>query len=111
MAFDGNLWTSQLVLIYMKYQKNPICLTKYSILDSFSLTLTFICFVIADKLTTVANAVILEFVFPIFILIMNALVFHQKICYTDALVIGISMCGITLFFFDQIVSGTFLGIF
>lgn len=104
-----SLLSAAVVFLYMKHQKIPIRLTKRSGLASLTLALTFICFVIANKLTTAANAIVLEFTSPIFILIMNALVFHQKIRHADALVVGVTMCGITLFFFDQLGNGSLLG--
>ena len=61
--------------------------------------------VMANKLTTAANAIVLQYAAPIFILLMSAFLFKQKLHKREVIVVGITMCGIVLFFLDQLSPG------
>ncbi|QIB70428.1 DMT family transporter [Aminipila butyrica] len=69
----------------------------------------FFSFVIANKLTTAANAIVLQFVSPVFILILSAVFLHKKCRRGDLVVVGMTLAGISLFFFDQLTPGGMLG--
>ena len=64
---------------YMFYKKTPIKICKYSIGAGIGLSGCCICFVVANKLTTAANAIVLQYSAPVFILIISALIFQQKL--------------------------------
>ena len=70
---------------------------------------TYLCFVTANKLTTAANAIVMQFTSPVFIVIYSALFFHQKLRKQDLAVVLCTMLGITLFFMDQLAPGYLLG--
>lgn len=69
----------------------------------------YLCFVLANKLTTAANAIVLQFTSPVFIVIYSALYFHEKIKRSDLLVVLFTLAGIALFFFDRLQGGYILG--
>lgn len=69
----------------------------------------YICFTCANKLTTSANAIVLQFVSPVFIVIFSALFLRQKIRKADLITVLITLLGIALFFFDQLETGYILG--
>ena len=69
----------------------------------------YLCFVCANKLTTAANAIVLQFCSPVFIVIFAALFFREKIKRRDAAVVLFTLAGITLFFLDRIEGGYVLG--
>lgn len=66
-------------------------------------------FVIANKLTTAANAIVLQYAAPIFILLMTAFIFKQKLRKKEIAAVSITTAGIILFFFDQLSPGNILG--
>ena len=72
---------------------------------SFSATL----FTIANKLTTAANAIVLQYTAPIFILVLSAMLLRQKLVRREITVVAITMIGMVLFFFDQLSPGNILG--
>ena len=69
----------------------------------FSLLLT------AYKLTTAANAIVLQYTAPIFVLIFSVLFLRQKVRGGDILAVLMTTAGIALFFFNQLGSGSALG--
>lgn len=96
---------------YMWYRKVPIKVCKYSIGAGIGLSGSCICFVIATKLTTAANAIVLQYAAPVFILIISAVFLKQKLIRRDIVVVAITMVGIVLFFFDQLSPGSLIGNF
>lgn len=94
---------------FMKAKRMRICVNRRSVLGGIALCATFFCFVIANKLTTSANAIVLQFTNPVFILILSAVFFHQKFARVDIAAVAVTMCGIALFFFDQLTPGTLAG--
>lgn len=84
-------------------------LNKKTALAGFFSGFTYICFVCANKLTTAANAIVLQFTSPVFIIIASALLLKQAIRKQDILVVSFTLIGIALFFLDKLESGYILG--
>ena len=106
----GRSLISALVLggfMYITKVKVKVC--KYSIGAGISLAGCFFCFIAANKLTTAANAIILQYTAPIFILIISILFLHQKVQKREILVVATTLVGIVLFFFDQLSPGNIAG--
>lgn len=97
--------------LYMMYTKTPIKVCRYSVGAGIGLSGCCIFFVLANKLTTAANAIVLQYSAPIFILIISALMFHQKLRRKEILAVAGTMFGIILFFFDQLSPGNIVGNF
>lgn len=95
--------------VFMLYRRVPLTICKYSIGAGIGLSACCIFFVIANKYTTAANAIVLQYAAPVFILLMNAFIFKQKLRKTEVIVVAITMIGITLFFFDQLSPGNIIG--
>lgn len=95
--------------IFMIYKKIPFKLCKYSIGAGIGLSVDCLLFVISNKLTTAANAIVLQYTAPIFILIITAVFFKQKLKKKEIITVTITMIGIVLFFFDQLSPGNILG--
>lgn len=71
--------------------------------------LTYTSFVLANKLTTAANAIVLQFTAPLFIVVFSALIFKQKIRRNDLVAVLCTMVGIAMFFLDKLEGGYMLG--
>lgn len=65
-------------------------------------SMTVILFVVATKLTTAANAVLLQYSSPIYVAILGAWLLNEKAKVRDWITIFIVICGMILFFFDQL---------
>lgn len=63
-------------------------------------TVTF--FVAATRLTTAANAILIQYTAPIYVAIFSAWFLKEKIHRVDIISILVVLCGLTLFFMDKI---------
>lgn len=97
------------VIIYMRFRGDQIRINRASISGGVLLSLTFLAFVSANKLTTAANAIVLQFTAPVFILILSAIFLRQRFARADLITVAATMAGISLFFFDQLKPGNLLG--
>lgn len=114
IAGARSIISAAVIGIYMIYFKIPVKSCRYSWGAGIGLSASCICFVIANKLTTAANAIVLQYAAPVFILLMTAFIFKQKLKRNEIIVVAFSMAGIILFFFDQLspgnIAGNFMGI-
>ena len=106
-----SLISAFVVLAFMHAAKMKIKLNRFSIVSRIFIAGTFFAFVSANKMTTAANAIVLQFTSPIFILIISAIVFHQRFHKADLITVIVTLFGISLFFFDKLGTGSLLGNF
>ena len=97
------------VLTYMLIKKYRFKVNKKTLLSGMFMGLLYIVFVVANKLTTAANAIVIQFTSPLFIVIFSAVFFHKKIRRTDLVAVIVTMLGIALFFFDGLEPGYIKG--
>lgn len=103
------LFSTAVIGAYMLYKKIPIKINRYSVWAGIGLSVSCLLFVAANKLTTAANAIVLQYTAPVFILLMSVIFFKEKIHGTHIFAVGGTMIGIVLFFFDQLSPGNILG--
>jgi len=96
-------------IVYIKAKKLKIILNKSVIISAISLCTTFFAFVGANKLTTAANAIVLQFTAPVFIIIISFFLFKEKFSSSDIITVIVTLGGISLFFLDKLDGGQFLG--
>lgn len=97
------------ILIYRG--KTRISFSKSTILSAISLTLTTTLFMLANKLTTSANAIVLQYSAPVFILLFS-FVFQKYVpSRKDVIAVSLTLFGISLFFIDRLQTGYWLGDF
>ena len=95
--------------LYMLLKKYRFMLSRRTFLSGVFTACVYTCFVLANKLTTAANAIVLQFTSPVFIVIFSALFFHKKIRRADLAAVLFTLLGVALFFFDQLKPGYILG--
>lgn len=98
-----------ILALYMKMAHLQLKVNRQSILSGVSLCLVFLCYVTANKLTTAANTVVLQYTNPVFVVILSALFLHQRFSRRDLLVVGLVFLGVTLSFLDGLNAGNLLG--
>ena len=94
---------------YMVYKRIPFKFCKASMGAAIGLSCSAMLFVMANKLTAAANAVVLQYSAPVFILIITAFLLHKRLEKREIIAVALTMCGIVLFFFDQLSPGNVLG--
>lgn len=71
-------------------------------------------FVVATKLTTAANAIILQYTSPMYVAILGRWMLDEKTSWFDWLTIALVFGGLTLFFFDKLsrsgMTGNFIAV-
>lgn len=97
------------MFVYMRSRGIRYTADKRSLLGGGALCVTLTFFVAANKLTTAANSIVLQFTAPIFIVVFSALFFKKRFSRADILAVGLTMVGISLSFFDQLTPGHLLG--
>lgn len=111
MAITGlrGLIAAAAVGLWLVLTRTPIRISFRGLLGGLFMSLTAFFFVIANKLTTAANAIVLQFTSPIFILLFCFLFFRQKFSRGDLLAVFLTSFGVALFFFDRLAAGHLLG--
>lgn len=99
------------VLVYIRIKGYKIVINRQTLIPGLLLGLVYIAFVAANKLTTAANAIVLQFTDPIFIVIFSALFFGQRFKKRDFIAVICTFIGIGMFFLDQLSEGYLLGNF
>jgi drug/metabolite transporter (DMT)-like permease len=76
---------------------------------AFCYAATVIMFVAATKLTTAANAILLQYTAPVYVALLSYWFLRERITKFDILTIVAAVGGITLFFLDDLSKGGFWG--
>lgn len=104
-----SLFAAITVLIFIKLTKKSIVVSKRSVTSALFLCLTFMAFVTANKLTTAANAIVLQFTAPIFVMLAEGFILRKKPRMFDIITVLVTLGGISLFFIESLHSGRVAG--
>jgi drug/metabolite transporter (DMT)-like permease len=74
---------------------------------AYAVTVTL--FVVATKLTTAANAILLQYTAPLYVAFLGAWFLGERTRWSDWVIILIVLSGMALFFFDRLTPGNQLG--
>ncbi len=97
-------------LVMMLYMRKPhITFSPAVILAGLSLSATTILFVFANKLTTAANAIVLQDTAPVFIVIFSIVFLKKRPRAADIIAVLVVFAGMVLFFIDKLQSNALLG--
>lgn len=99
------------VFVYMAVTRQRIVLSRDTLLSGGLLAAVFICFVGANKMTTPANAIVLQYTAPIFVLIFSMLFLHKKPRLFDVGAVLLTLLGVVMFFIGSLGAGDMLGNF
>lgn len=102
-----SLITALVLLLAIKKPKLEFSLNK--ILGAFFYASMGICYISATKLTTAANAIMIQYTAPIYIAIFGGWLLKEKARMKDWITMIFVMGGMVLFFFDDIGGGMMKG--
>ena len=102
-----SLLAAAVFIIYRRSAK--IEFTLGNVLAALCLSSTSILFVFANKLTTAAAAILLQFSAPIFIILIQLVFYRKKPKPSEAIAVSITILGMLLFFADHLEAGGMLG--
>jgi drug/metabolite transporter (DMT)-like permease len=97
-------------LVFIIFRRSvKIDFTFGNILTALCLSATTILFVFANKLTTAAAAVLLQFTAPVFIILFGLIFYKKKPTISSSIAVAVTLLGMLLFFADRLDSGHILG--
>ena len=111
MSINGARTAIALVVIggYLAWIKHPPRLNRWVALGSVCVFGATALFSVANKLTTAANAIVLQFTAPIFVMLFSALFFRRKPSKLDLGACVLVFGGIVFFFVDGLSTGGTVG--
>ncbi len=98
-----------ITLIFIKAIKHKFRFNRYVLLAGVCMSATSTLFCVANKLTTSANAILLQYTSPLFIIIFSYFIFKLKPRKLDVSVCIAVFAGIMFFFIDSLSTGNYLG--
>ena len=107
MAINGGRTAIALVVIgaYLLIVKHPLRLNRWVALGAVSVFGCNALFSMANKLTTAANTIVLQFTAPIFVLLISLVLFHRRPDKLDLITCAAVFGGILFFFLDSLEMG------
>ena len=111
LAINGarNLIGAAVIGSYLLLTHRKIIFNKRVLVGALSMIGVTTLFAISNKLTTAANAIVLQFTAPVFVILLMALLYGQKPGKVDILTCCAVLFGVVLFFVDGIQAGNILG--
>ena len=97
------------ILLYMRLAGLRFVFQRGTLLAGLLAGCVYTCFAVANKLTTAANTIVLQFTNPAFIVLLTAIITRKRPRGADLAVVLVVLGGIALFFFDQLGPSTVLG--
>lgn len=96
-----------IILLYMRRPKFTWSATQIGCAVAYSATV--LTFVVANKMTTAANAILLQYTAPVYIALFGAWLVGERTRLLDWITIAVVLCGMTLFLLDGLSAGNWAG--
>jgi len=95
--------------VYLLLTRHRPRLSPWVLVGAVAVCGTNTLFTIANKLTTAANAIVLQFTAPIFVILLSALLLRKRPGRLDLLACALVLGGVVLFFVDSLDAGGMMG--
>lgn len=104
-----NLVAVLVVGSYLLLTRHRLQWNRWVALGAVCISGTNILFTLANKMTTAANAIVLQFTAPVFVLLLSALALHKRPRRLDLAVCAAVLTGVLCFFLESLEAGDTLG--
>lgn len=94
---------------YLLLTKHRLKLNRWVLLGSFFVGGTCLLYSLANTLTTAANAIVLQFTAPIFVIVLSMIFWKKKPKKMELISCAVVIVGVVFFFVDGIGAGNMLG--
>ena len=113
IAINGGRTAIALVVIgvFLAATKHPPRLNRWIFLGAVCVFGTNLLYAVANKLTTAANTIVLQFTAPIFVIVFSLLFWHKRPRKLDLIACAVVFGGVLFFFVDSLEMGGGLGNF
>ena len=111
LAINGsrNLIACCVIGLYIHFTHHKLRLNGTVLLGAVCIGSVTTLFVLANKLTTAGNAIIMQYTEPVWAVLLMYIFFKKKPGKRELISIGIVLAGIVFFFFESLGSGRMLG--
>ncbi len=111
MSINGgrNIISVLVVGAYLLIIRHPPRWDRWIALGAVSVCGTNVLFTLANKMTTAANAIVLQFTAPIFVILLSILFWHRRPQRLDLTVCAVTLLGVLCFFIESLEGGGMLG--
>lgn len=91
------------------YLRKPIKIRRFKAVGAAFYCVSMVLFISANKMTTSANAVLLQYTSPIWVALLSVVVLKEKVTKLDWTIIFIVLAGMVLFFMGDLNAGQMVG--
>jgi drug/metabolite transporter (DMT)-like permease len=111
LAINGarNLIGAAVIGIYLLATRHRLVFSRRVFIGALSMIGVTTLFALANKMTTAANTIVLQFTAPVFVILFMAVIYRQKPGRLDLVICFLVLLGVVLFFVDGIRAGNWLG--
>lgn len=109
MSIAGGRSIIAAAIIGFAFRKEPLSFSKAQWAGAAAYCSCVSFFVIATKLTTAANAILLQYTAPIYVALLSGWLLGEKVTRRDWLIIFTVCAGMMFFFLDKVTTGGMLG--
>ncbi len=104
-AIAGSRSLIAAVVLFLFLRRPRFTWSAAQIICALAYSATMITFVLSNKLTTAANAILLQYTAPVYAAFLGALILGEKTRWYDWATIAAAVAGMALFFLDRLSSG------
>ncbi len=107
IAINGGrcIFSSMVIAAYLYFSGHKVKINKTVLLGALCVGSMMLCYVASIKLTSAANAIVLEYTAPIFVIILEAFIFHREIRKIDIIICQLVFLGIGIVMIDGLGKG------
>ncbi len=111
LAINGarNLIGAAVIGIYLLVTRHRLVFSRRVFIGALSMIGVTTLFALANKMTTAANTIVLQFTAPVFVILFMAVIYRQKPGRLDVIICFLVLLGVVLFFVDGIRAGNLAG--
>ena len=111
LAINGarNLVGAAVIGLYLLLARRKVVFNRRVLTGALSMIGVTTLFALANKMTTAANAIVLQFTAPVFVILLMAVIYRQKPTRTDILTCFLVLLGVVIFFVDGLQAGNLTG--
>ena len=104
-----NILSMLVIGLFLRLTHHPLRFNRWIALGAISVCGTNTLYALANKLTTAANAIVLQYTAPVFVILLSLLFWRKKPDRLDLAACGIVLCGVVCFFVDSLETGGTVG--
>ena len=106
-----NILALAVIAAFLAVTRHRLRCNRWILLGALCVCGTNVLYALANKLTTAANTIVLQFTAPIFVIVLGILFWHKKPTKLDVFACVVVLFGVVCFFVDGLSMGGMLGNF